>query len=82
MLECAVRIGFQMLFEIYFEWLVNLVQEQVQEQVLKRRWFKNPEQLRDQVDRVFVAASCIFTRCPVDSTRGWFDISFIFLDSY
>jgi len=34
MLECVVRTDFQMLFEIHFKWLVNLVQEQVQEQVL------------------------------------------------
>jgi len=59
----------QMLFEILCKCLVNLVQEQVWEQVLKIRWFKNPEQSRDQVCRVFTAASCLSTTCPVDSTR-------------
>ena len=54
-----------MLFEILCKCLVNLVQAQV----LKIKWFKNHEQPRDQFNRVFGAASCLSTRCPVDSTR-------------
>ena len=65
---------------VYFAnaWL-NLVQKQVWEQVLKRRWFKNPEQPRDQVCRVFATASCLFTRCPIDSTRVLVWYRFYFL---
>jgi len=55
--------------------LVNLVQEQV----LKRRWFKNPEQPRNQDDRVFAAANCLPTRCLVDSKRVLVWYRFYFL---
>jgi len=37
--------------------------------VLKISWFRNPEQPGDQFCKVFGAASCFSTRCPVDSTR-------------
>jgi len=71
--------GLQMLFEILCKCLVNLVQEQVWEQVLKIRWFKNPEQSRDQFCTVFASAGCLSTRCPVDSTRVLVWYRFYFL---
>jgi len=70
---------FQMLFELLCKCLVNLVQEQVWEHVLKMRWFKNPEQSRDQFYSVFAAASCLFTRHPDDSTRVLVWYRFYFL---
>jgi len=74
---CSNRL--QMLFEILWNCLVNYVQEQVWEQVLKIRCFKNPEQPRDQFYRVFATASCLSTRCPVDSTRilVWYKFYFL-----
>jgi len=78
-LECVDLNRFQMLFEILCKCLVNLVQEQVWEQVLKIRWFKNPEQPRDQFCRVFTAASCLSTRRLVDSTRVLVWYRFYFL---
>ena len=68
-----------MLFEILCKCLVNLIQEQVWEQVLKRRWFRNPKQPRDQVCIVFAAVSCLSTRCPVDSTTVlvWYRFYFV-----
>ena len=70
---CSNRL--QMLFEILCKYLGNLVQEQV----LKIRWFKNSEQPRDQVCRVFAAASCLSTSCPIDSTRVLVWYRFYFL---
>jgi len=68
-----------MLFEILCKCLVNLIQEQVWEQVIKIRWFKNLEQPMDQFCRVFVTASCLSTRYPVDSTRVLVWYRFYFL---
>ena len=48
MLECVDQTGFQILFGKLWLCLVNIGQEQVQEQVLKRRRFKNQEQPTDQ----------------------------------
>ena len=48
MFECVVQTGFQMVFGMLWLCLVNLGQEQVQKQILKRRWLKNSEQPRDQ----------------------------------
>jgi len=81
MLECVVRTGLQMLFEIYFKWLVNLVQEHVQEQVLKRRRFKNPEHPRDRSTKSLQQQVVFLQDVRLIQQECWFDIGCIFLDS-
>jgi len=58
-----------MLFEMHFKWLVNLVQGKVQEQVLNIDDSRIPNKSKDQFCSVFAAASCLSTRCQVDSIR-------------
>ena len=79
MLEYVDQIGFQMLFGMLSLCLVNLGQEQVQQQALKRRRSRITNSSGISSSRVFAVTSYFATRCSIDLTKivvcFWFYIS-------
>ena len=62
----AVRTVLRKYKETLFQ---NSSRNSSQEQLIGKHHMETSEQPKDQFCRVFAAASCSFTRCPVGSTR-------------